>query len=261
MDQVTKNQYQGFMSNATQGSHQKPQGDVYDTLARIPMDQWGGDEDAKKYTAMAISQRARRMYRGSLFADQNAKYAHFNEFNANTPEKEDLLKRVTEIAKRITSDEKFNAVFTGGAGTGKTYSAVCIANHLQARKEMPPYSVLFVSVPALFDMELQKARGDREFIEKANIMEKRISAADVVIFDDFGSETSMRKGVTEASEFIQKTWFRIADVRNGRVNIFTTNNTLADLAKIYNPKLVSRMLTVDRKNIISFSGIADQRIK
>lgn len=260
MDKTTENQYQGFMSKATQGSHQKPQGDVYDTLARIPMDQWGGDEDAKKYTAMAISQRAHHMFRGSLFADQNAKYAHFNDFKAETVEQADVLGRVVEIAKRITSDEKFNTVFTGGAGVGKTFSAVCILNHLQARNEMPPYSCLFVSVPALFDIELQKARGDREFIEKANTMEKRISAADVVVFDDFGSETSMRQGVTEASDFIQKTWFRIADVRNGRTNIFTTNNTLADLAKIYNPKLVSRMLTADSKNIISFSGIADRRI-
>lgn len=261
MDQTKDAQYQGFMNHATQNSHQKPKGDVYDILARTPVDQWGGDADAKKYTAMLISQRAHRVFSGSLFADNNAKYAHFNEFNADTPEQTDLLKRVTEIAKRITSDQKFNAVFTGGAGTGKTFSAVCIANYLQDRKEMPPYSVLFVSVPALFDLELQKARGDREFIEKANIMEKRISDADVVIFDDFGSETSMRQGVTEASEFIQKTWFRLADVRNGRTNIFTTNNTLPDLARIYNSKLVSRMLTKDSKNIISFSGIADQRIK
>ncbi|MDE3295714.1 AAA family ATPase [Lacticaseibacillus rhamnosus] len=235
-----------------------------ETLALTPLDQWADENKENDIIRKYIRQEKRKPLRYSLYADQTVRDDTFDNFECDTAARQNVYSRALVFLKRIIDGEKFNGVLGGSAGTGKTHLAMSILNALQQRVSMdnyPVYSAMFISAPLLMDWELQKARGDKEFIAKANDKERQIKDADVIVFDDFGSETSMRHQVIEASDFIQKTWFRIADSRVNKVNLFTTNNSLKELRHIYNEKLISRFMTKDTENFIAFSGIDDRRLK
>ena len=43
--------------------------------------------------------------------------------------------------------------------------------------------------------------------------------------------------------------------------IITTNNTLSQFKQMYNPKVVSRLLTNNPEHVLNFNGIPDHRQK
>lgn len=83
--------------------------------------------------------------------------------------------------------------------------------------------------------------------------------ADVLVIDDLGSESSMQRSASEASTYNQKILFNIAQSRNGKTTIITTNNAGSELRRIYNPKLVSKLMYTDPSNVISFDS-SDYRL-
>ena len=80
----------------------------------------------------------------------------------------------------------------------------------------------------------------------------------MLVLDDLGSESVLVNN-SEASNFTQKVLFRIADYRKNKPNIITTNNTSVQLRKMYNEKIVSRLLAKNSDNIVVFDG-EDRRL-
>lgn len=209
----------------------------------------------RKINLMYLKSKQKAMYRGSVYNEMGVLESHFADFKADTYEQKANVLKARQIADRIAKGEKFKAVFTGNAGTGKTMLSVCVMNYLV---ETTHLACLFVSVPKLIDWEKTRAGGTDE--QRAINLEKRIQHADVVVWDDLGSETSMQaNSQAQATEFTQKVLFNLADSRRGKNDVFTTNNTSSELMRIYNPKLISRMLTQNPDNLIQFKG-KDQRI-
>lgn len=206
-------------------------------------------------------ERKQHMYHSSIFNEPGVLDQHFKDFKADTQAQKNVLMRTRILTKRIIDGEKLKAVFTGDAGAGKTMLAVCLLNNINENQDLN-LTCLFISFPKLMDWERIKAGGTDQ--ERVLRIESAIKKADVVVWDDLGSETAMqdfRAGQqnTEASEYTQKVLFNLADSRKDKVDVFTTNNTSSQLTQIYNPKLISRMLTKKPENIIKFDG-PDQRM-
>lgn len=208
----------------------------------------------------AIAERAKRrldyqrsigvLARDSIIDDEDLAQASFKSFEPNSDE----AKRNLELARHIAGDylspeTKYNTVLTGLPGRGKSHLALAMLRAVNEHCKKP-MTCLFVSVNKL--MRLIRSSFDdpnSKYTEKNMIA--MCVGADLLVLDDLGSEASFKQQTSEASEFVQRVLFGILDERSR--TIITTNLQSKQLAKIYNPKLLSRMYKGANGHIIKFT--------
>lgn len=149
---------------------------------------------------------------------------------------------------------KFNTIFFGDPGAGKTLLAMSMLKGVNDNAE-PPQKCLFINVNKLIDKIFSSFNNPTEMWTKDKAIEI-IGSADLVVLDDLGSESSMTdKG--QASEFVQKLLYRIS---NRPVKLIITTNLSQDQFKrTYNSKIISRLFANTKNSIVDFSGITDKR--
>lgn len=167
------------------------------------------------------------------------------------------------IAKEATKNGAFNVALLGSPGTGKTSLALAIADQL--KKDMS-WSWMFVSTTEL--KSLVEAQFDAYDVKPriANI-KRAMTEVNVLILDDFGTEGGlvsriMERGYKGAHSNLQQLMYEVANARFGKpdkMTIVTTNNTNQELNRIYDPKIVSRLVTMNKAHRIAFNGLADVR--
>ncbi|QNM04340.1 ATP-binding protein [Qiania dongpingensis] len=139
-----------------------------------------------------------------------------------------------------------NLLFTGPAGTGKTFLTNCIAKALLDRAE----AVLYLTSSDLFQLISDKRfdHGGEEREEKY----KGILECSLLIIDDLGTELT--------NSFTNSELFYCINTRQlrGRATIISTNLTMNELRDIYSERIFSRIISSYR--VIPLFG-ADIRIK
>ena len=101
--------------------------------------------------------------------------------------------------------------------------------------------------------------------DRVEYVTKLMKTVDVLLLDDFGSESGLGE-VKIARKDLQELLFSVA---NSRINlqrnevvgstIITTNSSLDELERMYNPKLISRLLPHQSEWIVDFSQLNDVR--
>ncbi|MBS6380684.1 MAG: hypothetical protein KH407_04990 [Streptococcus sp.] len=94
-----------------------------------------------------------------------------------------------------------------------------------------------------------------------------MTEANILILDDFGTEGGlvsriMEPGYKGAHANLQQLMYEVANARFGKsdkMTIITTNNTNQELERIYDPKIVSRLVTKKKEHRIAFNGMEDVR--
>lgn len=209
---------------------------------------------------------ARKMKHGmlrreSIYSEKGVLNHHFDIANSKKGSSTAVIDKIKGIAEEYKQGNKFNCIFHGRPGTGKTFLGTCLINEVNDNADKLT-SCLFVSVPLLQNLWLARVRGnDFQQVEKMNHLEQSIKNADILILDDLGSETSMQtNNIKSANESTQKALFVTSDSRQGKSTIITTNYSSSDLQHMYNPKIISRLMTTNKDHIIDFGNLPDQRI-
>lgn len=155
----------------------------------------------------------RERKRGRCFAETNmAEWTFANDDQKNAKLSNAMKNYADKFAEFMQSGK--GLLLYGTVGTGKTYYAACVANHLIDAGR----SVYMTNFARLTNIIQGKFEGKQEFIDSLNDF-------DLLIIDDLGAE---RK-----SEFMQEMVFNIIDARYraGLPMIITTNLTADEIKK------------------------------
>lgn len=145
------------------------------------------------------------------------------------------------------------ALFYGTPGEGKSHLAMAMLNEINKKGDQ---KCLFIDISVLFRKIYESKQNPNSWWTEYNA-ESLLTSVDVLVLDDLGSESSMTSTTTNATQFRQDILKQIFD-RQKRL-IVTTNLTLQQLKEVYNPKIVSRLLSNSDGCRLDFTGIKDKR--
>ena len=224
-------------------------------------------EEAQKHSE-ELEQRLVKQYQAkraknftslrSIYNEANVLNHSFKNVEPVSDEFTALAKKARQIAENYANSESFNTVLSGQAGAGKTMLAVCILNYV--RRKRPEMKCLFMATTELAELAFSQYRKE-EYDKQARFNQalKDINECDLLVLDDLGTESSMTTDISESNNTVQKMLFRIGDLMQGKRMIITTNNNGEELTAMYNPKIISRLLTSNPDHILKFEHVADYR--
>lgn len=149
-------------------------------------------------------------------------------------------------------DKKFNTIFFGKAGTGKTHLAMAILNYFNGHSDQ---KCVFLSIPKLLQANKDWFKDSiNNFWSQKKTVEV-VSNANLVVIDDLGAESADGN----ASSFVQSVVFQIYEA-NQRI-ITTTNLTKKQIRETYDPRLLSRIEEHAAGHVLDFDRLPDERVK
>lgn len=171
------------------------------------------EEEEKKKKAIAELKASIPQLRRASLMDEKFKQASFASYVSNK-ENERALNICRRYAAQFPEMIKRNQglLFWGNVGTGKSYSAACIGNHLLAQG----IPVMMVSLSKLVDMMQKEGFSEYDIISRMN-------SAKLVIFDDLGAERNTPFSMEKIYNIIDGRW------RKNLPMIVTTNLTIKEM--------------------------------
>jgi DNA replication protein DnaC len=142
-----------------------------------------------------------------------------------------IMERTFQTCRRYAqtfSEKSGNLLFSGDTGLGKTFLSACIARTVADGG----HSVVYESAGHLFG-KLERARfgGSEEDRKEA----EKYTACDLLILDDLGTEMG--------GQFVTAALYSLINDRMlaGKATIISTNLTVDELSRRYNPQIASRL--------------------
>lgn len=186
----------------------------------------------------------------SILGDYTLELASFDNYITDNEETERALKQAKIIAARYLDETNhFNTILTGVPGVGKSHLAMSILKVVNDNS-LKPVSCLFISISDLLSLVKDSFSNPKSKYTEYNML-TLLKKADLLVIDDFGSESSFKRETSESSEYNQGFLFKVLNARTR--TIITTNLTSDEMYKIYNGKIISRLHKGVDGNIIKFT--------
>ncbi len=138
-------------------------------------------------------------------------------------------------------------MFTGTAGTGKTFMSGAIANELLKNG----HTVLYQTAPLLLDNLFEYKYGNSSKLSKD--LYNSLFDVDLLIIDDLGTENQTSAKFAELFSIINSRM-----LNPNTKTVISTNLNLKQLAKLYDDRIISRIIS--KYSICKFFG-DDIRLK
>lgn len=171
----------------------------------------GAEEERQRAEQIKVQQEAER--RTHSLMDPAFKDCYFSEFK-KTRENEENFSICRNYAENFDACKAsgYGLLMTGPVGTGKTYAASCVSNHILSSG----HSVLFTNMPRI----LSRIESDRQAEE--NLLE-RLKTVDLLVLDDIGAERT--------TSYAAEKMFAVVDARYRakRPIIVTSNLSIQDM--------------------------------
>lgn len=231
-------------------------------------------EARQKRDAAAMYQQYQQQQRQayphfSLWPNDEPLYFEFADWKPalqdNAQQARQIGLKAFNLANQL-SDKEFNVLFYGQPGVGKT--SLALAMIAEAKKQ--GLTTMFVSTEVLHGLYGYKYE-DSQIAKKITSVIHFMKSADVLVLDDFGTEggsTSKIKspGYAGTHQDMQRDMYQVANARWNaasdrpkRHTIITTNNTVRELRRVYDPKTISRFVPQQKDYQIGFGSLRDVR--
>lgn len=203
---------------------------------------------------LSNQEKARRtvemLDKDTIIGDPTLWNASFDNYIVDNVETQQALAKAKIIAADYSDKEnQFNTILTGVPGAGKSHLAMSILKLVNENFEGEG-SCLFVSITDLLSLVKDSFSNPKSKYTQANML-SLLKRADLLVLDDFGSESSFKRETTESSEYNQSFLFQVLNSRTR--TIITTNLTSDQMYKIYNEKIISRLHKGVEGHIIKFT--------
>lgn len=211
-----------------------------------------------EYFEGAINSRSYNIFqKKSILTDIGLLEASFKNYEATQPEELANKDKAVEVFQRYKSGEVFNTWFVGNPGVGKSHLSMSILRNLNEWGNQDS-SCLFVSVDEML-LRIRNSFSDKESEYTEFYFVDLLSKVEYLVLDDLGAETGGTNTDKKASDFTLRVLYAVANGRQNKTTIITSNLTLVALEKMYDAKLVSRLMR--NTCLIRFQNTKDKRIK
>lgn len=212
------------------------------------------EKETKEVHQFLAERKLKTLEESSLLQDKTLLNASFDTFIAETSEERANKQQTMQYVEKYKQGHTFNLWFYGNPGVGKSHLSMSLLKALSSLE----VSCLFIDI----DEMLRKIRGsfndsDSPYTEDYFI--DLLTSVDFLVLDDLGAETGNIDTNKAATDFTSRVLRAIINGRQHKSTIVTTNLKSEKLLKMYDPKLISRMM----RNIktIVFKDTKDKRIR
>lgn len=194
----------------------------------------------------------------SLLKDHTLLDATFKNYEAASESEEEMNKaRAVKAVQQYRDGKAFNTLLFGNPGVGKSHLAMSIIRNLN-ETDGKKRTCLFMDLDEMLS-RVRDSFSNRESKYTEQYFIRLLSEVDYLVLDDLGAETGSTDTQKTASDYTIRILKSIADARQGKSTIFTTNLGREALTKMYDQKTVSRLLR--DTYLIKFEKSSDKRIK
>lgn len=193
----------------------------------------------------------------NVITDTNLLNTSFGNYETSETEEVTNKERAVAAYQKLKSDEVFNIWITGNPGVGKSHLAMSILRNLNETGEKNR-SCLFVSVDEML-LRIRDSFDNKDSKYTEGYFVDLLSNVDFLVLDDLGAETGGTGTTKKATDFTLRVLYAIANGRQNKATIVTTNLSRDLLIKMYDPKLISRLMK--DTYLIKFEHTKDKRIK
>lgn len=191
----------------------------------------------------------------SLPGKKSLWYARFDTFKiqSESNHEQEVFNNARRIARDYIQGKKFNTVFVGGAGRGKSHLAMAILQEVNEALKDKKFSCLFMNISEL----VREIKNSWNYTDKKDLEEKLTTLmrdVDLLVIDDIGTESTFSKD----NSWVQGVIYNIYNAREGNT-IITSNMTGKEMKNAYDDKIISRIMEGSKNNIVTFDGISDKR--
>lgn len=194
----------------------------------------------------------------SILLDDTLKLATFDTYRTDCQETKDNKELALMIAREYYKGANYNTVLTGTPGTGKSHLSMSMLKIVNEHSD-PYRKCLFISISELM-RRIKDSFSNRESIYTEQNMVEMMTKADLLVIDDLGAETGAISSDKIATDFTTRVLYAIVDGRMNKPTIVTTNLNSRELARMYDQKLISRILRGADGHVIQFKNTTDKRI-
>lgn len=189
----------------------------------------------------------------SLVGKKSLWFARFNTFEVNGLEEQNVLNQAQRIAREYTQGQRFNTVFVGGAGRGKSHLAMAILQEVNENLKDNKFSTLFINISELI-REIKNSWNYSDTKVEEERLTTLMRTVDLLVIDDLGTESTFSKD----NSWVQGVIYNIYNAREGNT-IITSNLTGKEMRSSYDDKIVSRIMEGSKNSVVKFEGITDKR--
>lgn len=221
--------------------------------------------EEEKYKDLLPKLRKKKMHsylsNNSIISDATLLKSGFKNYTTEgEAEAAENLVKMIEIVKRYQKGEVFNTWLMGKPGVGKSHLSMAALINLNETSKSGS-KCLFINVSSMLRKVrggFGRQRGNEPYKYTENYFIDLMGEVDFLVIDDVGSESGRVGTEKEATDFVHRVFYDMADIRQGKPTIYTTNLDWDELEHVYDEKIISRM----KMNLetISFEKTSDKRI-
>jgi DNA replication protein DnaC len=211
-------------------------------------------EESRKFQEAEKNKQYNTLKIRSVVADQTLLGARLDNYMTEHPEEIQNKQIVLEALDHYKQGTPFNLVLQGKQGTGKSHLTYGLLHDLNETRSC---SCLFVSVDEML-RKIKDSFNNKESRYTESYFVDLLSSVDFLGLDDLGAETGAVNTDKSASDFVQRVLYGVTNARQNKSTIITTNLSSEHLFKMYDKKLVSRLLK--NPKVVIFKDSKDKRI-
>lgn len=233
------------------------------------------DEEDREYGRKAIlSERLKTTWgaleRFSIIVDESIREASLKNYDTEHPKHKEVIQEARDIMNAFVKGKRGNVWLVGDAGTGKSHIAMSILKGIneygrgRVQKAFDDeqdimqegYTCVFMTVNEMY-RDIRRSFNEKGFERTESYFIELCGNADILVLDDLGAESGSMNVDREASRFVQEILYSIANARQDKMTIITTNLKKDARTKLYDTKMLSRLYK--NMKMVVFQDMPDMR--